>query len=188
MPTLVIIFRAVALAAFAGPLLLGLRKTDRDPDRRRRGERLPVVANFAAFGLLFAVVAAFDGSAEGAAALGLALGGCLLALASLAFVLWSGAELGPAWSFVPMADQDTGLVTSGPYRHIRHPIYLGLSLLAMGEAVTFSSWPAVAVVILAIVPTFAWRARVEERLLADTFGERYAHYRKRTKMLIPYCL
>jgi hypothetical protein len=39
-----------------------------------------------------------------------------------------------------------------------------------------------------IVPTFAWRAYTEERLLSHTFGERYAIYRKRTKRIIPYLL
>jgi protein-S-isoprenylcysteine O-methyltransferase Ste14 len=87
-----------------------------------------------------------------------------------------------------MADQGTGLVTTGPYRFVRHPIYLGLSLLAMGEALAFSSWPAVVLVFFAIVPTFAWRARAEEKLLSRTFGERYAVYRQRTKMIIPYLL
>jgi protein-S-isoprenylcysteine O-methyltransferase Ste14 len=37
-----------------------------------------------------------------------------------------------------------------------------------------------------LVPTFAWRARAEEKLLSRTFGERYAVYQKRTKMIIPY--
>jgi protein-S-isoprenylcysteine O-methyltransferase Ste14 len=39
-----------------------------------------------------------------------------------------------------------------------------------------------------IVPSFAWRARVEERLLSRTFGERYAAYQQRTKLIIPYLL
>ena len=107
-------------------------------------------------------------------ALPLALSGCLLALAGAALVLRSRAELGPAWSFVPKADQGTGLVTTGPYRLVRHPIYLGLALLAMGEALAFSSWPALMIVLSGIVPTFAWRARAEEKLLSRTFGERYA--------------
>ena len=191
MSTFVIVLRVASLFAFAAPALLIVggrgRKRSRGGDRRR-GDRTPVVANFAAFGLFFAFLAAFAGNAEGLAALLLALCGCLLALAGAALVLWSRAELGAAWSLVPTAEQGTGLVTTGPYRLIRHPIYLGLSLLATGEALAFSSWPAVLVVFSAIVPTFVWRAYAEERLLADTFGERYAHYRKLTKMMIPYLL
>ena len=129
-----------------------------------------------------------SGNAEGPAALVLALCGCLLALAGAALVLWSRVELGSAWSLVPTADQGKGPVTTGPYRFVRHPIYLGLSLLAMGEALAFSSWPAAAVVFSAIVPTFVWRASTEEKLLTDMFGEQYAHYRKQTRMMIPYLL
>ena len=191
MSILVTVLRAASLFAFAGPILLTVGGRDRKRSRgaaRRRGDRTPVVANFAAFGLFFAFLAAFAGNAEGPAALVLALCGCLLAVAGAALVLRSRAELGTAWSFVPTTDQGTVLVTTGPYRLIRHPIYLGLLLLAMGEALAFSSWPAVAVVFSAIVPTFVWRACAEEGLLADTFGERYAHYRKQTKMMIPYLL
>jgi protein-S-isoprenylcysteine O-methyltransferase Ste14 len=191
MSILVTVLRAASLLAFAGPILLTVGGRGRKRSRgggRRRGDRTPVVANFAAFGLFFAFLAAFAGNAEGLAALLLALCGCLLAVAGAALVLRSRAELGAAWSFVPTADQGTGLVTTGPYRLIRHPIYLGLALLAMGEALAFSSWPAAAVVFSAIVPTFVWRARAEERLLVDTFGEHYAHYRTQTKMMIPYLL
>ena len=185
------VLRVASLLAIAGPLLLAVggrgRKRSRGGDRRR-GDRTPVLANFAAFALFFAFLAAFAGNAEGLVALLLALCGCLLALAGIALVLWSRAELGSAWSFVPMADQGTGLVTTGPYRVVRHPIYLGLSMLAMGEALAFGSWPAVAVVFSTIVPTFVWRAWAEERLLADTFGQRYAVYRKQTRMIVPRLL
>lgn len=189
MSTIVVILRAASLLALAAPLLLTFggrgRKRSRGGDRRR-GDRAPVLANFAAFGLFLAFLAGFAGSAEGPAALLLALCGCLLVLAGTALVFWSRAELGSAWSFVPMADQGTGLVVTGPYRLVRHPIYLGLSMLATGEALAFSSWPAVAVVLSAIVPTLVWRARAEERLLAATLGERYAVYRKQTEMITPY--
>ena len=89
---------------------------------------------------------------------------------------------------MPKADQDAGLVTTGPYRLVRHPIYLGLALLAMGEALAFRSWPALVIVLSGIVPTFAWRACAEEKLLSRTFGERFAVYQRRTKMIIPYLL
>ena len=118
----------------------------------------------------------------------LALSGCLLALAGAVLILRSRTELGPAWSFVSKADQSTGLITTGPYRLVRHPIYLGLALLAMGEALAFGSWPALVIVLSGIVPTFAWRARSEEALLSHTFGDSYALYRKQTKMFIPHIL
>jgi protein-S-isoprenylcysteine O-methyltransferase Ste14 len=147
-----------------------------------------VVANLAAFGVFFPALIAFSGGVDGLAALLLASLGSLLAVAGAALVLRSRAELGPAWSFVPRAGQETGLVTTGPYRLVRHPIYLGLALLAMGEALAFSSWPALLIVLSGIVPTFAWRARAEETLLGRTFGERYTLYQRHTSLIIPYLL
>jgi protein-S-isoprenylcysteine O-methyltransferase Ste14 len=44
------------------------------------------------------------------------------------------------------------------------------------------------IVLSGIVPTLAWRAGAEEKLLSRTFGERYAVYRQRSKMIIPYLL
>jgi protein-S-isoprenylcysteine O-methyltransferase Ste14 len=191
MPTLVIVLRVVSLLAFAGPMLLGVGGRHGGPTtraRQRSGDRAPAVANLAAFGLFFPSLLVFSGSPAGSTALLLASSGSLLAVAGAALVLRSRAELGPAWSFVPKADRGTGLVTTGPYRFVRHPIYLGLALLAMGEALAFSSWPAVVIVLSGIVPTFAWRARAEDRLLSRTFGEGYAVYRQRTKMIIPHLL
>src|SRR5262245_62176282 len=97
-----------------------------------------------------------------------ALSGCLLAMAGAALVIRSRLELGPAWSFVRKADQGAGLVTTGPYRLVRHPIYLALALLATDQALAFDSWPALVVVLAAVVPTLTWRARAEEKLLSRT--------------------
>lgn len=189
MSTLVILFRAVSLFAFAGPMLLvGVSRRLAGPRTRARrggGHRAPLLANLAAFGLFFPSLGVFPGSSEASLALPLALSGCVLAVAGAALVVRSRAELGPAWSFVPKADQSTDLVTTGPYRLVRHPIYLGLALLAVGEALAFGSRPAFFVVLFGIVPTLAWRALAEDTLLSRTFGERYDVYRQRTKLIIP---
>ena len=187
----VLILRAMALLAFGGLGLIpasGRRREKRRPSGERRGSRWPVLANLGGFGLFFTLLAAAPGGTEGPMALLLALAGALVALTGSAVVVRSRAELGAAWSLMPMASDHTGIVTTGPYRLVRHPIYLGLFLLALGEAIAFGSRPAVLAVLVVVVPSLLWRARVEEKLLLRVFGERYLCYVKQTKIMIPYLL
>ena len=191
MSILVIVLRIVAVLAFTAPMLLsgaGRREESEKRARQAGGDRAPLVANFAAFGLYFPSLLVFSASPDSSTALLLASSGSLLSIAGAVLVLKSRTALGPAWSLVPMADRDTGPVTTGPYRLVRHPIYLGLALVATGAALAFASWPALMIVLLGIIPTFAWRAHTEEKLLVQTFGERYGIYRQRTRMIVPYLL
>lgn len=191
MSTTAVILRWVALLAFGGPMLMGLSPRRRDTGStpgEGRGSRLPLAANLGAFGLFFPLLIVASGETEGPIPVLLSIAGSVVAVAGSAIVLKSRAELGAAWSFVPMAGEQSGLVTTGFYRLVRHPIYLGLAMLAAGEAVAFSNGPALLVVFAAVIPTFLWRARVEENLLAHVFGDRYLVYRKQTKIIIPYLL
>jgi protein-S-isoprenylcysteine O-methyltransferase Ste14 len=187
--TLVMVLRGASLLAFAAPmLLLAVARRARRPDTRPgrgRGDRAPLLANLTAFCLFFPSLLTFPGILEGRVSFLLALTGCLLASAGAALVLRARMELGSAWSLVPVADEAAGLITTGPYRLVRHPIYLGLSILATGQSLAFASWPAFFVVLAGIVPTFVWRACAEEKLLIAAFGERYARYQEQTKMVIP---
>ncbi len=188
MSTLVIILRVASLLAFAGPMLLmaGSRHgKPREHAHQGVGSRAPVVANLAAFGLFLPALLIFSGSAEACMALPLALAGCALATAGAALVVRSRAALGPAWSLAPKADQGAGFATTGPYRLVRHPIYLGLTLLATGQALAFGSWPAAMIVLCGVAPTFVWRARAEELLLKRIFGAPYAAYQRQTRMMAP---
>lgn len=189
MSTLVIVLRVVSLLAFAGVFLAVTGRRGRTKTRAsQKGGGAPVAANLAASGLFFLSLLNFSGSSGASMALPLALSGSVLALAGAVLLLRSRAELGPAWSLAPEADQGIGLITTGPYRLMRHPIYSGFTLLATGQALAFGSWPAFTIVVFGIAPTFAWRAYKEEKLLILTFGERYKIYRRRTKMFIPYLL
>ena len=191
MATLVLVLRMGALLCFAAPMLLGpsaRRPRSGTEGRQRLAERAPVAANFAAFLVFILALWVFSGRPDDAPALLLAWLGLLLATGGAVLIVRSRAALGSAWSFVPAADQATGLITTGPYRLVRHPIYLGLALLALGNAVGFRNWAAAAVVLCGIVPTFAWRARAEEAVLSRVFDERYARYRTQTRMIVPYLL
>ncbi len=109
----------------------------------------------------------------GGVAAGLMLSGTLLAG-------WSVWTLGRSFSLLPQA---RALVTSGPYRFVRHPIYLGGLLITLGEVwLRFS--PLVVGLNIVFVAAQIVRLRYEEELLGKTFPE-YAEYRRSTSALIP---
>lgn len=81
-----------------------------------------------------------------------------------------------------MADPE--LVTSGPYRLIRHPIYSGLLLALLGTAVALSWFWLIVAAAAGIY--FIYSATVEERTMAAAFPETYPAYVRSTKMLIPF--
>jgi len=80
---------------------------------------------------------------------------------------------------------DHRLIDSGPYRFIRHPTYTGFLMILFGLGLSFGN---LASLLIAFVPTLVcllWRIRIEEKALAERFGERYRAYMQRTKRLIP---
>jgi protein-S-isoprenylcysteine O-methyltransferase Ste14 len=183
------ILRCMALLAFAAPMVIR-RTADHQTTRKASGgriaSRLPFVANVGAWSLFGVVLIVRSGKTDGVTALLLAAAGTVVAVGGSAVILSSRANLGEAWSFIPTAAEQSGLVITGPYRLVRHPIYLGMSMVAVGQAIAFSSGPAFLVVLVAVIPSLLWRARVEEDLLATVFGDRYLHYKRRTRMIIPY--
>jgi protein-S-isoprenylcysteine O-methyltransferase Ste14 len=89
-----------------------------------------------------------------------------------------------SWRFRAKLDKGHQLATGGPFRIVRHPIYTGLNLLALGTALwmpTVLTWCGFALMVIGS----DLRARAEERLLEEAFGESYRRYRARTKRFIP---
>ena len=141
----VALLRAISLLALASPMFIGKRRPAPEdrlrPDQTVRA-RLAVFTNFGAVGLFFPALVIFAGSTHAPWALALGVLGCAIAVTGSVTIWKSRLALGAAWSLLPKAGEQTGVVTSGPYRLIRHPIYLGLSVVAVGQAVAFSSGPA----------------------------------------------
>jgi protein-S-isoprenylcysteine O-methyltransferase Ste14 len=110
--------------------------------------------------------------------------GLVLFAAGLAFAIWARVHIGRNWGS-PMSQKDEPeLVTSGPYRLVRHPIYSGILLASIGTAVALS-WAWLTAVALAGV-YFIYSAVVEERNLASQLPDTYPAYRRSTKMLVPF--
>ena len=110
--------------------------------------------------------------------------GLVLFAAGLAFAVWARIRIGRNWG-TPMAEkEEPELVTSGPYRLVRHPIYTGILTAGLGTAVAFG-W--IWVLLVAVTGAyFVYSATVEERYLTEQFPDTYAAYKRSTKMLVPY--
>jgi protein-S-isoprenylcysteine O-methyltransferase Ste14 len=112
--------------------------------------------------------------------------GLVLFVSGLALAVWARICLGRNWG-MPMSQRaEPELVTSGPYRLVRHPIYSGILLAVLGSALCTSLFWLVALALLGAY--FIYSARVEERTMTGTFPSQYPGYMARTKMLIPFVL
>jgi protein-S-isoprenylcysteine O-methyltransferase Ste14 len=98
--------------------------------------------------------------------------------------LWPVFVLGPRFSGLVAIQRDHRLVTTGIYRHVRNPSYVGLMVGSIGWALVFRSGVGILIAVLLLIPLVA-RIRSEERLLADHFGAEYESYRARTWRLLP---
>jgi len=90
-----------------------------------------------------------------------------------------------SWRFRAKLDSGHQLATGGPFRLLRHPIYMSLNLLAFGSAIWIPSmllW--IAVILMAVGSDL--RGRAEERILQEAFGEKYLAYCEGTSRFLPY--
>ncbi len=111
--------------------------------------------------------------------------GVIMLWLGLATRVWAIAALGAAFRTTVEVDPDQTVVSSGPYRWIRHPSYTGLLLITTGFGLAVGNWLALAVGLLLPLPGILWRIRVEEAELELVLGPAYSAYRARTTRLIP---
>ena len=108
-----------------------------------------------------------------------------LALASELLVIAAVRTLGRQWAIAARLVEGHKLVTDGPYRFVRNPIYTGMFGLMLATGLAVSHWWAI---LLAGVP-FAIgtviRVRSEEKLLRAAFGQEFEEYAKRVPAVVP---
>lgn len=113
-----------------------------------------------------------------------ATGGLALWAAGLGFAVWARVHIGRNWGVPMTRKEEPELVTSGPYRLVRHPIYSGILVAGIGTAVALT-W--VLLIVTAVAGAyFVYSATVEERYLTEEFPDAYPAYQLSTKMLLPY--
>jgi hypothetical protein len=113
--------------------------------------------------------------------------GSLFYFPGLWFVLWGRLALGKNY-FVStgMGAQlfnDQQLVTSGPYALVRHPMYLGLMCASFGSLLLYHTWTSLLFAVFA--PFIILRARREEKVMAEEFGNGWHEYCNRVPAFLP---
>lgn len=112
--------------------------------------------------------------------------GGILLIAGLGLAVWARIYLGRNWGMPMTKKEEPELVTSGPYRFVRHPIYSGLLLAVGGTALITNVYWLIALVVVGAY--FIYSAKVEEQLMTTSFPATYPAYKARTKMLVPFLL
>jgi protein-S-isoprenylcysteine O-methyltransferase Ste14 len=113
--------------------------------------------------------------------------GCLLTTAACGLYLWGlrslGMMFGPSSGFGVRLHAGHQLVVHGPYAYLRHPMYLAVMSAAVGSLLLYRTWATLAFAI--IMFGLIIRARREERVLSDEFGEAWREYAARVPGWIP---
>ncbi len=78
------------------------------------------------------------------------------------------------------------VISSGPYRWVRHPSYTAGMMMFIGIGLALGSWASFALLTIATIATYSYRVAVEERALLEAIGEPYSSYMKGRKRFVPY--
>jgi protein-S-isoprenylcysteine O-methyltransferase Ste14 len=110
--------------------------------------------------------------------------GLVLNVAGMALFVWARQRLGRNWSQTVSAKEGHELVTTGPYRYIRHPMYAGGFIACLGSVIVAGGAFVFLLVFLGAI--FLWRVGAEDKLMEQQFPNEYPDYKKRTKAVIPF--
>ena len=110
--------------------------------------------------------------------------GVVIVIAGMALVVWAATHIKGAF-LGEVEPRLEGLVQSGPYRFVRHPVYLGMTIALAGVPISLRSWPGLMCVFLLFLPSELYRAKLEDRALLQKFGETWKGYARRTGFILP---
>jgi protein-S-isoprenylcysteine O-methyltransferase Ste14 len=178
---------SVAWIVFIAYWIVSAQKLKSIKQREPRGERLmQLVFMVAAYLLMFNdqfsrgwLATRFVSASPTIGVLGVAL-----SVAGIALAIWARWHLGENWSATVTLKEDHELISAGPYRYIRHPIYTGMLLAFVGTALALGEYRALISVGIVLF-AFYIKAKKEERFLTQEFGEKFREHSRRTGMFLP---
>jgi len=108
-----------------------------------------------------------------------------LGFLSIPFLLWVHYVLDKEWSITLKLQADHKLVTRGPFRRIRHPMYTALIVYELSWVLVSASLLFLVYYVITVLLMIV-RIPKEERMMLEKFGEEYRSYMKRTGRFLPH--
>lgn len=112
--------------------------------------------------------------------------GVILMLSGIAIRYWAAKTLGEFYTRTLQIIEGQEIVTQAPYSIIRHPGYLGTSLMGISAGFAVRNWIVLLALIIIESASKAYRIKAEEKMLEEKFGEQYKDYSSKTRKLVPY--
>ena len=175
---------------FAAVFLLR-RRLPKEPEAKR--DRLSLLGIFLQMFAYFLVwfhlpgspflppVAALSGS------IGIVFSVCTVALAvgSVWLIASAASTLGRQWALAARLIEGHKLITAGPYRFVRNPIYTGMLGMLVATGLVMEHWMPLIVAVIIFAVGLVIRVRSEERLLRSAFGKEFEDYAQRVPAVLP---
>jgi len=105
---------------------------------------------------------------------------------SVVLVWMATRHLDKQWRFEAALSEDHKLITTGPYRWLRNPIYASMMGMLLQTGFAKSWWPLIVAGVIFFVIGTEIRVRAEERLLAERFGDEFTRYKQTTPAYLPF--
>lgn len=115
--------------------------------------------------------------------------GLAMLLSAIVLRYWSIKSLGNQWAIhvsgKSQLPHELILITKGPYRYVRHPIYLSYIVELLGFAILFSAFYSLIFICVINIPSYIIRSLYEEKEASKRLGEKYLAYKKNTSFMSP---
>ena len=110
----------------------------------------------------------------------------LIYILALGIRIWAIIHLGKSFSYDVKKPEGGSLITTGPYRIVRHPSYLAICILASLPGLILGSIPGFIGLVATTIPVVVLRTNAEEKILEKEFGNHFLKYKDKSYRLFPF--
>ena len=111
--------------------------------------------------------------------------GAIVTCVGIGLFGWSHYVLGMNWTAVLALAKEQTLITNGPYRWVRHPMYSAFFCIGFGFLFLSANWGIGIIYLGALTAMYAVRVKREEEMMIDRFGTTYRQYMQKTGRILP---